>query len=240
MPTYPSDPIIQAEARRLAAEDLDRDLHRVAELLAEQGHHGPDGKPYPGRTVANLLDEELRRRRDDRWRERNREAVGSFNEWFLRHGHESIVGGAGAMPQDAADSSGLPEGKALVMDNLPARRRFFEEVPCLTSEEVAALAGHTARNGSMTASRWKQAGRIFSVPGPREDVYPAFQFQDGKPHPTVARVLAELPKRKSPWQVAFWFVSNNGWLGGATPAARLADGDTVVAAARHEAEDIIG
>jgi hypothetical protein len=140
---------------------------------------------------------------------------------------------APAQPDDEA-------GKALVMDNLLARQRFLEEVPCLTSKEVAALAGHTARNVSMTASRWKQAGKIFSVPGPREDLYPAFQFQDGKPHPTVARALAELPKRKSPWQVAFWFVSGNGWLDGAAPAERLADGDTVVAAARHEAEDIIG
>jgi hypothetical protein len=52
--------------------------------------------------------------------------------------------------------------------------------------------------------------------------------------------LVELPKHKSPWQVAFWFVSNNGWLNGATPAQRLADGDAVVAAARHEAEEIIG
>ncbi|MCO6415803.1 methyltransferase domain-containing protein [Siccirubricoccus sp. KC 17139] len=50
----------------------------------------------------------------------------------------------------------------------------------------------------------------------------------------VARVLAELPERKSPWQVAFWFVSTSGWLGGATPAPRLADGDAVVAAALYE------
>lgn len=140
---------------------------------------------------------------------------------------------APAQPEDEA-------GKALAMDNLLARQRFLAEVPCLTSREVAALAGPTARNVGMTASRWQQAGAIFAVPGPREDLYPAFQFQDGKPHPTVARVLAELPGRKSPWQVAFWFVSGNGWLGGATPAARLADGDAVVAAARHEAEDIIG
>lgn len=140
-----------------------------------------------------------------------------------------------APPEPDADA-----GNSLVMDNLAARQRFLERFTCHTSKEVAALAGHKAKNVSMTAFRWKQAGKIFAVPGPREELYPAFQFQDGKPHPTVAPVLAELPKRKSPWQIAFWFVSNNGWLGGATPAESLADGDAVVGAARREAEEIIG
>lgn len=131
-------------------------------------------------------------------------------------------------------------GSELVMDNLLARRRFLETVPCLTSKQLAAMAGHNAKNEAMTASRWAQAGRIFSVPGPQEDLYPAFQFQDGTPHPTVARVLAEMPEQKSSWQIAFWFVSNNGWLDGATPAERLADCEAVVAAARHEVEKFIG
>jgi hypothetical protein len=68
MPPYPVDPVVQAEARRLASEDLDRDLHTVADLLAERGYHGPDGRPYPARTVAYLLDEELLRRREDHLR----------------------------------------------------------------------------------------------------------------------------------------------------------------------------
>ncbi len=63
MPPYPVDPIVQGEARRLASKDLDRDLGRVAKLLAERGHHGPDGRPYPTRTQAHQLDEELLRRR---------------------------------------------------------------------------------------------------------------------------------------------------------------------------------
>jgi hypothetical protein len=56
----------------------------------------------------------------------------------------------------------------------------------------------------------------------------------------VARVLATLPQRKRPWQIAFWFTSSNGWLDGDTPADRLDDADAVIEAARHEAEDIVG
>lgn len=77
MPDYPPDGAITAEARRLMAEDLDGDLYRVAELLAKLGHYGPDGRPYPARTIMNLLDDGLRRRRDDLLCERNLPAVAS-------------------------------------------------------------------------------------------------------------------------------------------------------------------
>ncbi len=136
-------------------------------------------------------------------------------------------------------ASGGDNGKALAFDNARAREAFFREVPCLSSKAVAILAGHRAKNTSMTASRWKQAGKVFSVPRLGEDLYPEFQFRDGMPHPSVARVLAVLPKRKSPWQIAFWFTSSNSWLDGACPAERL-DGDATLQAARHEAEDIVG
>ena len=131
--------------------------------------------------------------------------------------------------------------RALIMDNVLARRRFLEKVECLSSKEVAALSENTAKNLSMTATRWKRAGKVFSVHGPKgEELFPAFQFRENKPHPTVALALAELPKRKSPWQIAFWFASANGWLDGAAPMDRLDDPEAVVVAAKREAEDIIG
>lgn len=92
VPLYPPNPVVMAEARRLASEDLDRGLGQVAELLAQQGHHGPDGRPYPGRTVANLLDEGLRRRRADRWHERNRGAAEDFNQWLGGDGRHLLAG----------------------------------------------------------------------------------------------------------------------------------------------------
>jgi hypothetical protein len=124
-----------AEARRLAAEDLDRDLDRVAKLLAEQGHYGPDGRPYLARTVANLLDEELRRRRDDRWRERNRPAAEDWNRWFREHGHEFVVGGAAAMPQDAAEASGDQTGRLAEVDAVPTSCCVPADEYPLTPEE---------------------------------------------------------------------------------------------------------
>lgn len=126
--------------------------------------------------------------------------------------------------------------KAIEFDNAKLRASFLRDIPCYTSRELAELAGHKAANASATGARWKQQGRIFSVPREGTELYPAFQFQDGQPRPAVARVLATLPKTMTPWQTAFWFVAENGWLAGARPYDRLDDPDGLVAAAEHENE----
>src|SRR6185295_87900 len=125
-------------------------------------------------------------------------------------------------------------------DNARERARFLSDVPCLTSRQIAEHAGHQAANTSITASRWKQQGRIFSVLWKGNELYPAFQFRDGQPHPNVTKVLDQLPRRFSPWQVAFWFTSSNGWLRGAVPADCLDDDIAIVTAARREGEPIVG
>lgn len=86
MPPYPVDPVVQAEAHRLASDDLDHYLHTVAEMLAEHGHHGPDGTPYLSRTVANLLDEELLRRREDRLRSLRAAAGADYRHRLVQQG----------------------------------------------------------------------------------------------------------------------------------------------------------
>lgn len=126
------------------------------------------------------------------------------------------------------------------LDNARERALFREQVPCYTSRQVAELAGHGATNASATTSRWKKAGRIFGVPWKDGDLYPAFQFEEGRPRGIIARVLAALPARMTPWQTAFWLTSGNSWLDGATPASMLDAGDAVVAAAEREAESVIG
>jgi hypothetical protein len=130
--------------------------------------------------------------------------------------------------------------RAIETDNARERARFLSDVACLTSEEIAQNAGHQAVNGSVTASSWKQQGRIFSVSSRSSELYPAFQFREGQPHPAVAKILRELPKRMSPWQIAFWFISSNSWLRGAAPADRLDDEEAVVGAAHRESEPIVG
>jgi hypothetical protein len=130
--------------------------------------------------------------------------------------------------------------RATLSDNALVRARFLETFPCLTARQVAELAGHQGENGTALVERWRQARQILSIPGEREELYPAFQLRDGAPHPAVARILAVLPRRKSPWQIALWLVSSCGWLDGASPASRLDDEEAVVEAARRDAQEIVG
>ncbi len=125
-------------------------------------------------------------------------------------------------------------------DNATLRLRFVEEVPCLTSEKIHAMAGHKGRNRGQTASAWKRNRRVFSVPFRNRQLYPVFQFADGKPKPIIKEILSVLPEGMSPWQNAFWFVSGNGWLDGVAPQDALDDGNAVLEAARMEAREVVG
>jgi hypothetical protein len=139
------------------------------------------------------------------------------------------------LPDELADARG-----ALASDNLELRDRFVAEVPQLTSTEIAAQAGLKSKNRYATAARWKKAGHIFSVEHRGKEHFPAFQFREGRPHPTVKKALAALPSRLSSWQRAFWFVSTNGWLDDKAPVDVLDDPQAIVAAAGREAEEVVG
>jgi hypothetical protein len=139
------------------------------------------------------------------------------------------------LPDELADARG-----ALASDNLELRDRFIADVRQLTSSGIGAQAGLRTKNPYATAARWKKAGDIFSVQHRGKEYFPAFQFREGRPHPTVKKALAALPPRLSPWQRAFWFVSTNGWLGDKAPADMLDDPKAVVAAAEREGEEVVG
>ena len=56
---------------------------------------------------------------------------------------------------------------------------------------------------------------------------------DGQPRRVIKDILAQMPRWATPWQIALWFASGNGWLDGATPEERLDAPGEVVAAALH-------
>jgi hypothetical protein len=129
---------------------------------------------------------------------------------------------------------------AIALDNLELRDRFVAENDVLTSAAIGRRSGHRSRNLYATAARWKKGGKIFSMSHRGTEYFPAFQFRDGEPHPAIARILAALPVTLTPWQIAFWFVSANGWLDDETPKDRLDQVEAVIEAARHEGEEVMG
>ena len=138
----------------------------------------------------------------------------------------------------AADRSDVE--RDLAIDNLAARREYLNDTPTLTAAQIHRLSGLATRNESEPASRWKKEGKTFAVRLGRRDLYPAFQFQDGKPRPVMRDVLTALPSDMTPWQTAFWFASGNGWLDGGEPQGCLEDSHRVVEAAHRLSEPAIG
>jgi hypothetical protein len=90
-------------------------------------------------------------------------------------------------------------------------------------------------------------GRAISVIHRGRNLFPLFQLQDrdnwqtSEPWPAIAEILSIL-KGRSSWQIAFWLVSSNGWLGSGTPMSILGDPclDRLLEAAKRESEPIIG
>ena len=133
-----------------------------------------------------------------------------------------------------------PEDRDIAADNAALRAEYLRRTQTYSAATVHRLAGRTGGNAAETASRWLREGKVFAVRSGRENRFPAFQFRDGLPLPVLAPVLAALPADWSPWQVAFWFASGNGWLNGAAPEDRLSAHDSLLAAARHAGEPTIG
>jgi hypothetical protein len=92
-------------------------------------------------------------------------------------------------------------------------------------------------------SQWKGQGKIFAIRVNDEALYPdyAFDFRHHlRPYPALALIIKILSEKKDEWGMAYWFASDNGWLGGARPQDMLAiEPARVVDAARIEAVGIM-
>lgn len=125
--------------------------------------------------------------------------------------------------------------------NALAREALLQDFGALTSAEVADLAGSRAANKAALANRWKQEGRIFPITHHGQTLFPAYQFDsEGQPRPVIAEVLTTLGQQSRDWELALWFISSSGWLGGRRPVELLESEPAAVAeAARHEAFDLV-
>ena len=141
----------------------------------------------------------------------------------------------------------------LWQDNIRLRAELLREVPTLDLSKLAARAGPTRRRAGgdgrsdKDTSReeplraWLRDRRVFALEVEGRQLVPAFQLNSsGQPRPVVRDILARLPPELTPWQIAFWFISGYGWLGGASPCERLDDAEAVLAAAERLADPAVG
>jgi hypothetical protein len=126
---------------------------------------------------------------------------------------------------------------AQIRRNAQAQQELAEEFGLLSSTQIAELAGSRAANPAALAHGWRKRGQIFTVDVDRVQRYPGFQFgPDGGPRPIIKEVIETLGDAVSPWELALWFTSSNGWLGGVRPVDVL-DGNAEDLAALRGAAD---
>lgn len=120
--------------------------------------------------------------------------------------------------------------------------RVLVEFGFVTAEQLADANQSRAGNRHALADNWKKRRQVFAVrrrdeAGRVREVFPLFQFENFKPVRAVQSVLEAFGERKSPWKLALWFTSNNGWLPGqARPVDLLgSDPQTVLQAAQRDA-----
>jgi hypothetical protein len=122
-------------------------------------------------------------------------------------------------------------------DTVALREKFFKENPVLTSQEVSARAGITAKNAYAAVHRWRSKNQVFAVTHGNQDLYPAFQFSfEGRPLPIIAELLAifgQVPSRTA-WDNALWFAAPNGWLSGMKPKDQLIENPKAVTRAAEQ------
>ena len=119
-------------------------------------------------------------------------------------------------------------------ENDEMRATYLRTTKLYTAEDIRAL------NPSAPSFEWKREGRVFAIQDGEKDLFPAFQFADGKPLPIIQKILEALPGDMSPWETAFWFESGNGWLGGEVPQECLKNESKVIDAAEQLSKPMIG
>jgi len=120
--------------------------------------------------------------------------------------------------------------------------RMLREFGGFTAEQLAEINGSRASNHGALANNWKKRRQVFAVHfrdehGLTQEVFPMFQFDHGRPIKVIQRILELFGDHKTPWKLALWFTSSNGWLPGqARPVDLLeSEPEKVVEAARQEA-----
>lgn len=102
--------------------------------------------------------------------------------------------------------------KIIEQDNIKLRKQYLREFRCYTSNEIQSLASSDSGDQQDYASVWENQNKIFSVNNNGIDVFPSFQFKDGKPLKIIEHLLAQLPDDMSSWQIAYWFSLGNSYI----------------------------
>lgn len=123
-----------------------------------------------------------------------------------------------------------------------ARHAVLKSGDWLTAAQLAQLAGLSTRNPSAQPNKWKKQGQIFAIRYSGVDYFPGYGLDPDagfRPLKFLAKVLEVFDEKKDSWGLAYWFRSDNGFLGGRRPQDLLAtEPERVIAAAEDELQEV--
>ncbi|WP_288473513.1 hypothetical protein, partial [uncultured Pseudomonas sp.] len=123
-----------------------------------------------------------------------------------------------------------------------ARKAVLESGDWLTAAQLAQLAGLSTRNPSAQPNKWKKQGQIFAISHNGIDYFPGYGLNAEagfRPLKPLAKVIEVFTGHKDGWGMAYWFRSENGYLGGKRPQDLLASApQRVIAAAEDEIQEV--
>ncbi len=142
------------------------------------------------------------------------------------------------MPRTPPSPRLLKEAVMLVQ----ARKAVLESGDWLTAAEVAQLAELSTRNPSAQPNKWKKQGQIFAINHGGVDYFPGYGLDRNagfRPSKAMTKVIEVLARNKDSWGMAYWFRSDNSFLGGKKPQDLLAsEPERVIEAAMDEIQKI--
>ncbi|EIK94779.1 hypothetical protein PMM47T1_19823 [Pseudomonas sp. M47T1] len=123
-----------------------------------------------------------------------------------------------------------------------ARKAVLESGDWLTAADIAQVAQLSTRNPSAQPNKWKKQGQIFAINHGGVDYFPGYGLDPDtsyRPLKALAKVIEIFEGHKDSWGMAYWFRSDNSFLGGKKPQDLLASvPDRVIDAALDETQGI--
>ncbi|ERT11998.1 hypothetical protein [Photorhabdus temperata] len=118
------------------------------------------------------------------------------------------------------------------------KNQILTDSKWLTASELSKLAGSKSVNSSAAANRLKKSKKIFALPINGKDLFPLYALDEGgQPLPVIKKIIELFGNKKTPWSIAIWFGTPNGWLSNKKPKdLLLTQLDDVYMAAREEIE----
>jgi len=118
-----------------------------------------------------------------------------------------------------------------------AKTAVLQSGDWVSAGEIASLANFSSANPSSQPSKWKRDKRLFAIRHEGVDYFPLYGLDETasyRPLPALKEVISALEAVKDGWEMAYWFMSVNSWLGGKRPQDLLRSAPQQVLVAAQE------